>query len=1293
MKRNFLFAVGIWMIITGINTQVIAQTFPIILEAENATITGSGPVVSTNSSWPAGEKYVENIRYGSSLQYTNVQINKTGVYKFEIRYLTGDTNRPMSVTVNNYDPVTVNFTETTASWNNPPTKTAVVYLHFDKGANKITIKPLKDYGPNIDKFVINLSDLAVEENVYPSDFTDEADITVSDPNETSVYVSDNNYNTVYTVIGKTSATVTVDCKRPLLLTGYLLSAGKNNTEDVTSWILESSTDKQQWSTVTSTSIVANTYSSTFHITRNTTNAEASAARYYKLTAYGKTDTRIGELQLFGIPFSSDGKTFSPDLMSQVNINTNTGARPEGSEGNSFIHLFDREISTKYYGQSSSTFMVTAENDYPKSLEYYTLTSCADSPDRDPKSWMVEGYSDGAWETVHQVQDFVFPCRLAEMKFTINNPKSYGYQAFRLRMKATNGSSNFQLLQWQLSGKDKEPGITSKLHWSKKKSSITTPWYDTIDPDNVLPEYPRPQMVRNNWLNLNGIWDFTESIGMGRYRYNQVFDREVLVPFPIESALSGLMLADHQERPNKTYLYRKYFTVPATMKDQRVLLHFGAVDWKCEVYVNGQTVGSHEGGYDPFSFDITSALIPDKEQEIQVQFTDPGDAGGQPVGKQKINFGGIFYTPSSGIWQTVWIEGVNNQYIKDFIITPNVDKSQVTLNVKGENAENALLTVRIYDKGNQVAETEGGLNSNINLTISNPKLWSPDSPFLYDVELELKVAGQTADLVKSYFGMRKVSLGVVDGKACFMLNNQPVFMQGPLDQGFWPDGLHTAPSDEALIYDIEQTKSFGFNMTRKHIKIEPARWYYHCDRLGLMVWQDMVNAGSDQNLLGDDNWVKSNFIREAQLVVDNLKNYPSIVSWVVFNEGFGQYASSDAHTRNAYNAVRNLDQTRIINSASGWVIFNDIGQVADMHSYPRPGMFSNPVSNRISVCGEYGGITLVVKDHVWKNSGMVYVSVENGEELKKLFNSFQDLLMPLKADGLGAAVYTQLTDLEEEVNGLITYDRKAVKVNQTQKDAIKKTIKHVINNSATELVPTALRAKSTSWKYTTSTPASNWTELGFGDGGWTSGISGFGAGGPPNTNYDNKSTINTTWNTPTIYLRKTFRTGDISNEQRNNLRLTIYYDEDCEVYLNGVLAFSATGYISNYTTVDVSPEAKAALRENGNNVIAIKCKQTSGGQYIDAGLFMEHSTGNNTNLVFRDYDKCPVWIYPNPSNGDCFVKGNDTQSIKTVSIFDLSGRKKKVFHTNQFNVNDLDKGIYLVEVLTDISSYPLKLIKN
>lgn len=1273
------------------HTGTVNTKLPITLEAANAQLKGNGPTISEHENG----KIVENITFGSSLEYTEIEIEKAGTYKFDIKYLTGDTNRPMSITVNNYDPVIVQFPQTTASWGNPAdANTATTYLHFDTGKNNIKITPLKNYGPNLVRFIISKSDKYIDENVYPYDFTDDATISSSDDNETLENLTDNNYNTLYNVPEKTSATITIDCKQPVLLTGYLLSAGKTSTEDVGKWILEYSADALNWKMVIPSSSKSHEYSTIFQIDRNTSNAVTETARYYRLKATGHPSVSVAELQLFGIPFTESGEAFVEDMMAGIPVEEHTSATPEGENGHSFLNLFDRKLSTKYYGKSANTFFVITEPAQPQALQYYTLTSCEDAIDRDLKSWNIEGYNGYTWETIDERHDFLFPCRLATMKFKVNSTK--GYQAFRLRMQETNGSSNFQLLQWQLFGKNASINQKPQTQWRKKKSPITTPWYDTIDPENVLGEYPRPQMVRDNWLNLNGIWDFKESIGMGRYRSAQLFDKKVLVPFPIESALSGLMLTDHEERPYKTYLYNRTFTIPSEMKGKNILLHFGAVDWKCEVYVNGKQVGTHTGGYDPFSFDITSALKEEGEQELQVQFMDPTDAGGQPVGKQKIQNGGIFYTPSSGIWQTVWMEGVNNSHISELSIIPDVDNSLVKIKINGNNALSCQAIIRIYDKGSLVTEKIGKVFQTIELPIAQPKLWSPDSPFLYDVEIELRSNNQTVDKVKSYFGMRKISMGSENGKACFMLNNKPIFQFGPLDQGFWPDGLYTAPSDDALIFDIEQTKALGFNMSRKHIKVEPARWYYHCDRLGLLVWQDMVNAGSDQNLLGDDEWVKKNFLSERDHIVSNLKNHPCIVTWIAFNEGFGQYADNSNHTRNAYNRIKALDDTRIVSSASGWVIFDNVGQVADMHSYPRPGMLPNPTSNRISVCGEYGGITYVIKDHVWKNSDMVYVSVNSGEELKDLFNSYTDLLKPLQADGLGGAVYTQLTDLEGEVNGLITYDRKVVKVNEQQKEEIKKVISHTIKSSAIELVPTALRAKKVQWKYTNNTPAEDWNTITFNDTSWNTGVSGFGDGGAPNTTYDNKSTVNTEWKSNHIYLRKKFNVAEKDEKLRNNLRLTLYHDDDCEVYINGVLAFSTTGYTSNYTTVDVSKEAKATLKA-GENLIAVKCTQFSGGQYIDAGLILEYPVNEDdggTGLLAPSASVNDLYLSPNPTKGYCSIEGTNSELINEVRIFSLSGKTEKTFSNKVFNIDDMDKGIYLIQAYTKAGqSYSLKLIKE
>jgi len=1283
MKKHFIY-LSFVLLTSNLN----AQQLPIILEAENAKIVGAGPFINTNNNWSSGNKFVENFSSGSSLEYENILINKTGIYKFEVQYMTGDISRPLAITVNNHDPMTVQFTETTQNWNAPPTKTSIVYLYLDQGLNNIKITPIKDYGPNLDRFVISASDQVVDNNIYPFDFTDEATIIAQDVNSSLSYLTDNDYNSAYTVTGKTSTKVTIDCQHPLLLTGYLLSTGKNNVQDFTNWYLEFSVDNQNWQKISPNSTQTNDYSSTFLLYNN-----LQPARYYRLTATGTVDVKIGDIQLFGIPYSDNGQAFVTDLMAEVSLENHSSASPVGVSGSTFLNLFDRNISTKYMSLSSETFIVTAETSQAKKLSSYTLTSCADAPERDLKHWKIEGYNGYGWETIQEINNFLFPCRLATMKFKVATTKSY--EAFRLRMINSNGSFNFQLLKWQLFGENGSIIPVTQTEWSKKKSTITTPWYDTIDPNNALGEYPRPQMVRNSWLNLNGIWNFKQSIGMGRYRDNQSFDKKVLVPFPIESALSGLMFTDHSERPYNAYLYSRKLSIPVSMQNRNILLHFGAVDWKCEVYVNGHLVGTHEGGFDPFTFDITSALNAGGEQELQVQFMDPSDAGGQPTGKQKINNGGIFYTPSSGIWQTVWLEDVDKSYISNLNITPNLDNNQVTINVSGENTSGAKVHISIYDNGNLVSEKEGVLNTDIILSIENAKTWSPDSPFLYDVELELTKDGQSTDKVKSYFGMRKMAIGTVNGKACFMLNNKPLFQYGPLDQGFWPDGLLTAPSDAAIIFDIEQTKSFGFNMSRKHIKVEPARWYYHCDRLGLLVWQDMVSAGSDQNLLGDDNWVKNNFIRESENVIKTLKNHPCIVSWIVFNEGFGQYGNNSTHTSNAYNAVIKADNTRVVNSASGWVIFNNIGQVADMHSYPHPGMLKDQTSTRVSVCGEFGGISLPIKDHVWKPTDMVYVSATNSEELKNMFIGYTDLLKPLQSDGLGGAVYTQLTDVEGEVNGLISYDRKVVKVNDTQKEEIKKVVENAINSSSIELVPTALRAKDVQWKYTTSAPTGDWTSLLFSDNAWSTGISGFGQGNPPNTNYDNKTTVHTNWNTSDIYLRKTFTVGDLTQELRDGLRVTLYHDDDCEVYINGVLAYSAKGYTSDYTKVVVSVEAKNALRSNGKNVIAIKCKQLTGGQYIDAGLTLEYLIIKNpsSGIVTLEAAKNSLYLYPNPTTGFCQISGKGVENILSVNIFDLAGNKRKEFHGNSFNIHDLDKGIYLARLSTSEAYYPLKLIKN
>jgi beta-galactosidase/beta-glucuronidase len=538
-------------------------------------------------------------------------------------------------------------------------------------------------------------------------------------------------------------------------------------------------------------------------------------------------------------------------------------------------------------------------------------------------------------------------------------------------------------------------------WQPAAGPLKTRWAKDVTPDNVLPEYPRPQMVRKDWLNLNGLWDI--KLGDGT-------ESKILVPFAIESALSGVM--KHVDRVT----YRRSFEIPKGWSGQQVLLHFGAVDWESKVTLNGKELGVHRGGYDAFSYNITDALKGEGAQEITVEVFDPTDLGGQPRGKQKLKPGSIMYTATTGIWQTVWLEPVPPAHIESLRIVPDVDDGCLRLTVVGSGSVEAVAS----EDGKDIAQVTGQAGSELKLSIPNPKLWSPDSPHLYDLRVALKSGDKTVDAVTSYFGMRKIALGKDDkGVTRMMLNGKPVFQVGPLDQGFWPDGIYTAPTDEALRFDIEETKRLGFNTTRKHVKVEPDRWYYWCDKLGLLVWQDMPCGNSYTDKPQPIN--KPQFKSELVNMVKNLWNHPSIIMWVVFNENQGQH-----DTEALVAEVKALDPSRLVNNASG----NDdknCGDVIDKHTYPGPES-PKPEENRAAVLGEFGGLGLPVDGHTWTKKTWGYEGTKNIEDLTNGYEKLLRKSWDLNATaGLSAVIYTQLTDVETECNGLLTYDREINKV--------------------------------------------------------------------------------------------------------------------------------------------------------------------------------------------------------------------------------------------------------------------------
>ncbi len=574
-----------------------------------------------------------------------------------------------------------------------------------------------------------------------------------------------------------------------------------------------------------------------------------------------------------------------------------------------------------------------------------------------------------------------------------------------------------------------------------KTVLVTPWAKKIDKNSVWNEYPRPQLERGDWQNLNGPWDF--HLGERTEARPQTFSRTILVPFAVESKLSGIQ---ETVLPQHRLWYNKDFELKDSFAEKDIILHFEAVDYEAMVWVNNVIVGSHKGGYDRFSFDITPYLKKGKNT-ITVAVDDPSNFGSQARGKQQLPSQGIWYTPVSGIWQTVWLEGVSTKaWIKEVKITPDIDKGTVSIvpMLNKPSPEKFRVRIKASSEDKLVANTEIAAEEQATLSIEDAKLWAPDSPFLYDLDLVLiDEKGQVLDEIKSYFGMRKISLGDHKGGKYLFLNNQPLFQYGTLDQGWWPDGLHTPPSDEAMRWDIEMTKKMGFNTIRKHIKVEPDRWYYHCDRLGMLVWQDMPSGmmvvpnpepekrpihlqhakkgAPDLHLTIE---TKMQYEYEMKQMIHEHYNYPSIVMWVPFNEGWGQY-----DTCRIADMVKALDGSRLVNAVSGWSL-RPCGEIYDIHSYQKEVRIPSISKDMASVIGEYGGIGFPVDGHLWK-PGFKNWGYQTYDSKAKLLENYRlkfDQIVKMKEEnGLSAAIYTQTTDVEGEVNGLITYDRKVVKI--------------------------------------------------------------------------------------------------------------------------------------------------------------------------------------------------------------------------------------------------------------------------
>lgn len=699
-------------------------------------------------------------------------------------------------------------------------------------------------------------------------------------------------------------------------------------------------------------------------------------------------------------------------------------------------------------------------------------------------------------------------------------------------------------------------------WQPAGDRVKTRWAGDISAKHPpAGAYPRPTMVRDRWMSLDGLWQFADE---GDAPIGRELPGRILVPFCVESALSGV--GRHADR----LWYRRMFMVPDDWAGDRVLLHFGAVDWRADVFVDGMRLGWHAGGYDGFSFDITDALGDAAEHELVVGVHDPTDAGEQPRGKQVRAPGGIWYTPVTGIWQTVWLEPVPTASIRALRLTPTL----VGVRARVEATGGADTVSLVASEGvTEVARASGPVGSEIVLSIADPHLWSPDDPHLYDLVVGLRRDGKVIDEVRSYFGLRTVSVGKgEDGVTRMLLNGEPLFQVGLLDQGLWPDGLYTAPCDEALRYDIEVARRLGFNMLRKHVKVEPERWYTWCDRLGVLVWQDMPS--------GDNKTPESHeqFERELRRLVGGRANHPSIIMWVVFNEGWGQH-DTERYTR----LVKELDPGRLVSNASGWTD-KGVGDIVDVHAYPGPAAPAlEPV--RAAVLGEFGGLGLGVDGHTWEAKAWGYQGMADGEQLTGRYVNLMRRVWDLsRGKGLSAAVYTQLTDVETECNGLMTYDRAVVKVDE-------EAIAAANAGRFPRIEPISSSAEPVRWRYTFDDPGGGWFEPGFDDSGWGEGSAGFGTAGTPGAE------VGTVWDGPAIWLRRVVQLPELGDE---TVQLLVHHDEDATVYINGVPAVSLEGYTTSYELVPISPVASSALRV-GANTIAVTCRQTTGGQYIDVDL--------------------------------------------------------------------------------------------
>lgn len=732
--------------------------------------------------------------------------------------------------------------------------------------------------------------------------------------------------------------------------------------------------------------------------------------------------------------------------------------------------------------------------------------------------------------------------------------------------------------------------------------MSTPWSDQVSQTQPWDIYPRPQLTRDNWTNLNGKWDYAIT-PMTATAAPASYNGKILVPFAVESSLSGVKkLVDEKE-----YLwYHRTFDAPRMVDGQRLLLHFGAVDFRATVYLNGKVIGGHKGGYTGFSFDVTDHLKSSGKQELIVRVSDPTDKGLQARGKQVQDPGGIFYTPVTGIWQTVWLEVVPQDYVKDLKITPNLAKGTLHVNVVTNTATRDLdATVVLSGEdgreivSKKVAIMAGGWGHGVSLEVPDARAWSPEDPFLYDLKVTLSTKnGQKVDEVGSYAGMRDIGLGKdANGHTTILLNGSPYFQYGPLDQGYWPDGLYTAPTPQAMIFDLEMTKKWGFNMLRKHVKVEPATFYRACDTMGILVWQDMPSGYiQERTFVGPEDPVDAHqpyaaavqFEGEYRELIDQFHDFPSIVTWVPFNEGWGQY-----DTERIAAWTKAYDPSRLVDAPSGWTD-RGVGSMHDIHIYPGPGMEA-PEEDRASVLGEFGGLGYPVPDHLWwdkRNWG--YRTLQSQQELNDGFANLMGGLIGLRSRGLAAAIYTQTTDVEGEINGLMTYDRRVMKIDTLRSPGMFAPL-YERPGRYQPMLPTSERGAQT-WQAMSSENDGMIQDGEIAEANWRS------LNGPFSTFNDFYMRASSRWNgKETLYLRREFVIDRLPEQ------LYIEYlsnQTDSEIYLNGKLLTSPDRKGGDRGVYTVNLVKDASALKVGRNTVLVKVKVTEGRNdgSFDTGLY-------------------------------------------------------------------------------------------